>query len=94
MPGGHAGFPPGRSAGGKNTVCASLRASAVNLKLLANSAILSERKLRDDNCIVRFEFEVLAEVFAFGDIFEIYTVNFVFTALMPQEDNFFFWRFH
>ena len=38
LPEGHAGFSPGRSSGGKNTVCAYLRGSAVNIKPPANPA--------------------------------------------------------
>ena len=47
-------------------------------------------KLWNDNGVVCAEFEVLAEVFAFGDVFVIYAVDFVFTAFVPQEDDFLF----
>ena len=47
-------------------------------------------KLWNDYCIVGAEFEILAEVFAFGDIFVINAVNLILTSLVPQEDNFLF----
>jgi hypothetical protein len=45
-------------------------------------------KLWNDYCIVGSEFEVLAEIFAFGDIFIIDPEDLILTGFMPQKDYF------
>ena len=45
--------------------------------------------LRDNYCIIRFEFDVLAEVVAFDDAFVVDAVYFVLTVFVAQEDDFF-----